>query len=367
MEIIGTILLFVLVLGVLVLVHEFGHFIVAKKSGMRVDEFGFGFPPRIFGKEYKGTLYSVNWLPLGGFVKIKGVAGDDDEIDANTDDSDSFSSKPFWKKFSVLFAGIGMNLLLAVVLFSAAFAFGVRSNLQELPSSAVITDTEVIISQVLEEGPAAQAGIQAGDKIIESNEVVITRSDEFLEQVQLEESTVNLTVEHQDGTTETVALTSQEITSNDKTYVGIGVGLAEIGTVRYPVFTAIVKGVEATVETVILIGASLLDLVTGLFTDDQVSQDFAGPIGIAVITKDVAALGISNLLQFMALLSVNLALFNFLPIPALDGGRIVFVVLEKLRGKPVNQNIEALVHNIGFLLLLGLVLLVSVQDISRFI
>jgi len=360
-----TIVLFVVVLGLLVCAHELGHFFAAKRSGVRVDEFGFGFPPRIFGKRFRGTLYSLNWIPLGGFVKIKGVAGDDSEPISNTD-SDSFAAQPFLRKFLILFAGIGMNVVVAVILFALSFAWGFDATPDTLNSGAITSDSRIVVSQVLAESPAATAGIQPGDVIrqyADEAQVTVPRLQEFF--AAHANTVVPLTVQRGEEAPYEVKVTPEQIVRDTQVFVGIGVGLEELVHVRYPWYQALWLGGKTTVLTIGEIFVSLGTLIKTLFVEKSVPQGLAGPVGIAVMTKQVADMGFVYLLQFAALLSVNLAVFNFLPIPALDGGRIAFVLIEKIQRKPVSQRVEATIHTIGFALLLLLIGVVTWKDIVR--
>lgn len=362
-----TILLFIAVLALLVLAHELGHFLWAKRFGMRVDEFGFGFPPRLWGKKYKGTLYSLNLIPLGGFVRIKGVAGDDDQVEKSTTHEDSFASKPFWKKSIVLFAGIGMNILLGIALLSIVFMIGFPTRSANVAPGGTVSNHRIVVTTVLPDSPAALAQLQAGDIVVGTMEGAFSGID-ALKQYLTEHATapVELTLQRQNEQ-RTVTVTPQVIDFKGEQIVGIGVGLDEAVIVTYPWYQAFWEGTKMTFSIIGQIFLSLYDILRSVFTRAPVSQEFSGPIGIAVLTGEFARLGSAYFLQFIALLSINLAVFNLLPIPALDGGRIVFTILEKIRHKPVNQKIEAIVHNIGFLLLLMLVLLVTLKDIAKLI
>lgn len=370
MSILSTILIFVAVLAVLVLVHEFGHFIIAKRSGIRVDEFGFGFPPRIFGKRWRGTLYTLNWIPLGGFVKIKGVAGDDPKAgksSAPSTNKDSFTDTSHTRRFLILFAGIGMNLLLAVVLFTITHALGATTDISRAKDGADISDRRVLVSSVLEQSPAQNAGLQPGDIIVSVNNQPTESATAISDHTQAEGGT-DLDVQVQSGE-EIRSLTiptAQIPTGDGGTYIGIGIALQEIATVRYPIYVAPWRGIQSTVEVTKEIFISLGRLVQSLAQTGKTGEDLAGPVGIAVITGQVASLGMVELLQFVSVLSINLAIFNFLPIPALDGGRIVFLILEAVRRKPVSPQLEAVVHNIGFLALLAVAILVTIKDVARF-
>lgn len=359
MSFLVTTALFIGVLAVLVLVHEWGHFILAKKAGIQVDEFGFGFPPKLFGKKWNGTLYTLNLIPLGGFVKIKGVG----EETKSEDSAASFSSKPFYIKGAILSAGIMMNLVLAWVLFSIVFALGVDTTRSAASEHAIISNERVWVTQVLESSPAAEAGLQAGDELTRVNGITVHQSEE-VNQVTTQNEPVLLTVKHGDDEIN-VELMPKDLESNGQVFHGIGVGLESIVTVRYSILDAVVYSAKVTVQTVWQILSSLYTLISAALQGDGSTEDLTGPVGIAVLTAQIAQKGAVPFLQFIALLSIHIAVFNLLPIPALDGGRLLFAVIERIRHKPVAPTTEAIIHNIGFMLLLLLVILVTVKDIVK--
>lgn len=357
---ISTILLFLVVLSLLVFVHEAGHFIMARKMGMKVEEFGFGFPPRLFGWKRGGTLYSINWIPLGGFVKIKGESGDHKE------DGDSFASKKAWQRLVVLVAGVVMNLVFAWILLSIGFMVGLPSVVDSgTPASAQIRDRAVTIMSVAPGSPAERAGIEAGDTLISVDGMTFaTAEDARAHIVAAGDAGVDLTVQHVGKGEAQMHLVSEDLLSAN--VHGIGVGLLETGTVSFSPPAAVYQGVLATVSYTWQVVTAFWGLLKNLVVSQTVSVDLSGPVGIAVMTGQAAALGIVSLMQFAALLSINLAVLNVLPFPALDGGRALFVLIEKLRGKPADQRIEAAVHNLGFLVLMALVVLVTYRDFVKF-
>ncbi|PJA45149.1 RIP metalloprotease RseP [Candidatus Uhrbacteria bacterium CG_4_9_14_3_um_filter_50_9] len=356
----GTILLFIIVLSLLVFVHELGHFLMAKKMGMRVDEFGFGFPPRLFAIRRGGTDYSINWIPLGGFVKIKGESG------AHKFETDSFSSKKAWQRFLVLIAGVAMNIFLAAILFSIGFMVGLPSQIDDtLPAGARVVDQEVLIMQVLESSPASGAGILPGDVLVSVDGRFFETDAEARAYIQERgEEPLSVIVEGEDGTDRTYVLSATYLEEVDAT--ALGIGFITTGTVSYPFFTALVQGVGTTFSLTWEVLKAFVDLIRNLVSGQGVGVELSGPVGIAVMTGEVAALGLIYLLQFTAILSINLAIINVLPFPALDGGRILFLIIEKLRSKPVDERVEAVVHNLGFLFLMVLVVLVTYRDVVTF-
>lgn len=372
-----TIIAFVAVLCVLVFAHEFGHFMMARKFGVKSEEFGFGFPPRIFGV-YKNTagkwkfvfgskkvvdagdtVYSINWLPLGGFVKIKGENGEDET------DTDSFARKPIWQRAFMLSAGVVMNIVLAAVLISFGFMIGLPQSLDgNLSDSANVSRKQIQIAQVMENTPAASADLKAGDYIISIDNKGFSNYHELQ----------NYTASNAGNTLYYKIKRGNDLI--DKNIIpgmiegseraGIGIAIAEIGIVSYPWHIAVWEGTKTTFILTWAIAMAFYDLIKGLIAGNGVTADLSGPVGIATMTGQVAKMGFVYLLQFTALLSINLAVINFLPFPALDGGRVLFLIIEKIKRSPVKREVEAIMHNIGFILLMLLVLLVTFRDVGRF-
>ncbi|MBI4599240.1 RIP metalloprotease RseP [Candidatus Uhrbacteria bacterium] len=357
---IGTILLFLLVLSILVFVHEFGHFVTAKKAGMKVEEFGFGFPPRLWGVKRGDTVYSINWIPLGGFVKIKGESGD------QAHDPDSFASKPAWKRFIVLIAGVAMNFLLAGVLLSIGLMVGLPTVVgDDVSPRARVSEEVVHVASVLSESPAARAGVQGGDTLVSIDGTVFTSSDEARAYIRSHsESDVSLSLKRGEGEYVTAIMRAEPL--SEAGTVGVGVGLVTTALISYPWYEALVQGFVLAGLLTWEVLRAFGQLLSNLVVHQTIAVDLAGPVGIAVMTGEAAKLGFTYLLQFAAVLSINLAIVNVLPFPALDGGRILFLLIEKIRRRPVNERIEAVVHNLGFGLLMALVLLVTYRDIVRF-
>lgn len=372
-----TLVIFTFVLGLLVFVHEFGHFIVARKNGVKAEEFGFGFPPRAIGlvktddgwkfvfrakptdKNFKNTIYSLNWIPLGGFVKIKGEMGED------ATDSDSFVRKKIWQRMLIISAGVAMNVIVAAIFLSVGFGIGMPRVLDdEVSSFARVRDVEIQIVNVVANTPAEQAGIVYGDIIVSIDGKDFEKMSALGDYVGGKEGVVTKVKIKRDENVLEKELTPQKI--KEYNVIGYGIGMVRVGVVSYPWYIAPWEGIKETFfyikEILQAFGLLLKDLVMG----DKISVDLSGPVGIAVLTGKVARLGIIYLLQFVALLSVNLAIINFLPFPALDGGRLLFLFIEWFRGKPVNQRIENLIHNIGFTLLLIFIILITYRDFTKF-
>lgn len=353
-----TIITFVIILGILVLVHELGHFIVARKNGVKVDEFGLGFPPRMKKLFKKGdTLFTLNWIPLGGFVKIKGEDGEKSE------DKDSFGNKKFWQKSLILAAGVLMNFALAFVLFSIGFTVGLPAVLDG-NETGNIRQREILINQVLNDSPADRAGLETGDKIISLDNVTPVDLDELQSYIASREAhEISFSVKHGDKIINKKIIPEKLDISKENAI--IGVELIETGIVSYPFYKAIWIGAKTTVLLIgrifYILGNMLKDLIFGA----GVQAEIAGPIGIAALTGKMIGLGWIYVLQFTAILSINLGIINILPLPALDGGRILFAIIEKIRQKPNNQKIETTIHNIGFTALMILIAIVTYKDLVK--
>ena len=342
---INTILLFLAVLGVLVLAHELGHFVTAKLSGIKVQEFGIGYPPRLFGIRRGETTYSINWLPLGGFVKMLGENSDPDEPRA-------FSSKSKRVRIMVLAAGSVMNLLLAPLLYTGAFMAGVPQE--------CATCERTMIHTVVADTPASRAGLRPGD-LIEAMDNRTVRSPEEVRTVARESAgrEIDLRIVR-DGRPVTLRLTPRPVMAENQGALGITLA-REFTTVHYPIWEAVPLGFQRTGEMLTLFAGGIKQMVTR-----EVPAELTGPVGIASETARAAEAGLSYLLQFTAFLSLNLAIFNMLPIPGLDGARLLFVIIEGLRrGRRVNPQVEGAIHFLGMVLLLTLMLYVSFNDVRR--
>ncbi len=347
-----------MILALLVLVHEFGHFITAKKLGVRVEEFGFGFPPRIFGVKRGETIYSLNWLPLGGFVKIKGEQGE------NAGDEDSFAHKKAFERGLILASGVLMNFLLTVVLLAIGFSLGLPQEISEEPAGARISNVQIEVVTVFNGSPAQKADLRAGDAIVSLDGLELKRAEDF-RAYTLAHPDQTLTLEiKRDNEILTKLVKPTKFPGVEQ--VAIGVGLIRTGLVSYPWYLALVKGFSATFYLIKEIFIALYELIKNLVLAKGLALEVTGPVGIAVLTGRAARLGFVYLLQFTALLSINLAIINFIPFPALDGGRFLFLLIEKIRRRPVSRKIEALIHTIGFSLLMLLVIAVTYRDLVRY-
>ncbi|KKP91251.1 MAG: Membrane-associated zinc metalloprotease [Parcubacteria group bacterium GW2011_GWA2_36_10] len=353
-----SIISFVLILGVLVLAHELGHFVTAIKLGVGVEEFGIGFPPKIFSFKRKGIVYSINLLPLGGFVKIKGENGDE------VADPKSFVNQKAWKKSLILSAGVIMNFILGFVFLSIGFFIGLPQAVDQNTPTENITERNVVVAEVLAASPADRAGLKLGDKIIDIDGQAIADS-EFLYTYIQTHNQQELSLNILRGQENLDIKTKPEIFGENKEPI-LGISMLDTGIVHYGFWTALWQGLKSTALMTWLILAAFGNLLKDLFTTGHLSPDLSGPVGVAIMSGQVAKLGFIYILNFAAILSLNLAVLNILPIPALDGGRLFFVIIEKIRGKKMGEKIEGILHNSGFVLLMLLILVITWRDFVKY-
>ena len=421
-----TIIVFIIILGILVFVHELGHFIVARRNGIRAEEFGFGFPPRIVGIQFLegkekqkvsevesvevkamdvkvgkdeiiqevitekihtsekmlpvkkwriiwgskdgddeneqrdlqeahkkrfsgGTIYSLNWLPIGGFVRIKGEDGNGKK------DEDSFASKSAWVRIKVLAAGVIMNFLLAWVLLSITFMIG---SYQDVTGENV-SGSKILIESIEENSPADKMGMKVGDIILKNGE-----NQKFSSVAQVQEyitsnkgKEIMLVLRRGDEELKLSGIPRLE-TAEGQGALGIS-GLGEVVRIKYPFFKSLWMGLKEIGSMFAVVWQIFLNLLHGVNTGVEVM----GPVKLAVFTGQIIPLGFVFVLRFIAIFSVNLGIINALPFPALDGGRVLFIIIEKIKGSPVSQKVEQMFHSIGMLLLLALMLFITLREI----
>ncbi len=351
-----SIIIFILILSLLVIVHELGHFLAAKKQGILIEEFGFGYPPRLLSIKIKGTIYSLNLIPLGGFVKVYGEEYQE-KINPKLK-SKSFSSKKPWQKSLVLVAGIIGNFLLGWILISYLFTQGVPT-----PTN------KVIVEQVVKKSPAALADIKEGDVIksiiISENQspINLKSTDDLINySKKYAGREIVFIIDRQDK------ILNKKIIPRLKPPTGegpLGITITSYEEKKYPWYQAPFYGLVEALNITKKITVELIKTIVQFVSFKKPSVEVSGPIGIAYYTSKVIKFGKNAVLELIALLSLNLAIVNLLPFPALDGGRLVFVLYEWLTKKKVNKDFEKYLNLVGFVLLLTLAAVISVNDVIR--
>lgn len=339
---------FILILGVIVLVHEFGHFIFAKMFGIYVYEFSIGMGPKIFGKKGKGgeTEYCIRAIPIGGFVQLAGEEIDDDD---KVPKDRKLYSKKVWQRFLVMFFGAGNNFILAFLsLLLMAFIWG-------------SPDMSPVINKVTEGYPIAEVGIEAGDKILAINKHKVSTMDDVSLYLTLENKGGDITfkIKNSEGEIKdvTVKPKKEEVDGNTVYRVGLEFeSQPKKGFLRSIKYAFVKMGAMFKQMVVVL---------KNLFTGGIGLNNLAGPVGIYSIVGQTREAGFASILQLVALLSLNVGFINLLPFPAFDGGRILFLLIEKIKGSPVKQETENLIHTVGFILLMLLMVYITFNDILR--
>lgn len=355
-----TIIAFILILGFLVLVHELGHFIVARRLGIAVEEFGLGFPPKLWSRHWRGTKYSLNLIPLGGFVKIKGEEG------GSSEECDSFSSRPVWQRTVIVLSGVVMNVIAGWLILVALFATGVPMEITADTNRAFVRSSDVVIADIVADSPAQAAGLKEGDKLVSIDKEPVGRVEDFQAYVGAKEGQSVKLVYSRDNAEAAVEITPKIIKEVEAGRAVIGIQLAELGLVRFPFWPAVTTASRATYGYLERIVSALGNMAKRVVVGQGVGEDLGGPVAIAVATNDVVDLGWPYALLFTAILSFNLAIINIFPFPALDGGRIVFFIVEKIRGRPSRKMVEDWFHRAGFILLMLLAIFITYHDIMRF-
>ncbi len=361
-----NIIIFLVILLVLVVSHEFGHFIIAKKSGIRVDEFSFGFPPKLFGKKVGETTYNFNLLPFGGYVKIFGENPDEESI-SGPDSKRSFVNKPLYIQAAVLLGGVTMNFLVAWLLLSVGFMSGLPTSVGSAPQGSVIENQALTVTSVLSNSPSEKAGLKTGDKIFNLQTKTDNTDTPSAESIQYfikrhgnEEIKVSFTRGNENKETTIVP----EINETNNTPM-IGISMDVIGNLKLPIHKAILEGLKLSSNLVVATILGFYNLIHGAITGHGSLSGITGPIGIVGVVGDAAKFGFVYLLSFTALISINLAVINLIPFPALDGGRLLFLLIEKIKGSRIKPNTANTINTIGFGLLMVLMAVITYHDIVK--
>lgn len=379
-----TTIIFILILALLVLIHEFGHFIAAKKNGVLVEEFGFGFPPRVWGKKIGETIYSINLLPIGGFVKVYGE--EYHETDPSIDPklaARAFVNKKPWQKAIIILAGVFMNVVLAVFIYYILLG---TNNFKSDPFTLFgdykfrfgTQEEQVVVANIVKKSPADQAGVDIGDVVTRiqpagKNWVTVSRAEEMISYITKAQGT-NLTIDLvniKDNKKKTVIVTPKYNAELKRALIGVGLAQSVVLSYQQPLdrltagFLHSYNIMSYSMNTMgFFISSSFKERSLG-----PVSETVSGPVGIFNVVHDIVQFSGSkvfiNLAQLMGLLSLSLASINVMPFPALDGGRLVFVLYEWISRKRPNQTVERYVNMIGFITLIGLAIVISINDVVR--
>lgn len=394
-----TVIVFLVMLGVLIFVHELGHFVVARRNGIRASEFGFGFPPRAVGIQFLekgadgkkgkwriiwgskdgddeneqkdlakahenhmrgGTIYSLNWIPLGGFVKIKGEDG------GSSEDEDSFAAKSAWTRIKVLAAGVTMNFVLAWIIISIGLMIGDPQPV-ELGKTNV-KNAIIQVDQVAPGSPAESMGLMVGDIIVKSQpgpngQTLTFNTTQDVQDYVNENKGQKMTLEVKRGN-KLITASGTPRANPPEGQGALGIQFSENVFVKLPWYQALWEGLITTLSLIKLIVVSLFVILKNLIMGHGAGGvELAGPVKIGMYTKQATEMGLIYVLHLTAILSINLGIINILPIPALDGGRILFVLIEKIKRKPINRNMEQAFHTIFFVVLVSLMLFVTFKEV----
>ncbi len=364
-----SIIIFIVILSILVLLHELGHFLMAKRAGIGVEEFGLGLPPRIWGKKIGETIYSVNWLPFGGFVRLVGEDPQDKSVKAKN----SFYQKSILQRSLVVVAGVFVNFVLAVLIFYVVvFALGFRVSvplLIEHKFKFVNETRQVFVVDVSKDSQADKAGIKGGEAIVAVEGQEISSIGQLQQVIRASaDKELALTLENPVNNQRREVSATPTFSESLKA-PALGVGLGELVVLNYQtlpqkVFSGFIHSYNTT-EYSFKVFKELIGFAIRERTIEPVSEGVSGPVGIAQITSQAVSLGAVSTLQLMGLLSLNLAILNILPIPALDGGRFFFIIVEAITRRRVYPQVEKWAHSIGFALLLALIVLITYNDILK--
>lgn len=363
-----NVLLFLVILVSLIVVHELGHFVVAKWFGIRVDEFGLGFPPKLFGKKFGETLYSINLIPFGGFVKIFGEDGQTPAEEV-ADTSRSFIHKHRLIQAGVLVAGVFMNVVAAWLVLSSAYMIGLPKDADT--ATAPLRDVKATIVEIAPNSPADEAGVLAGEHVLsikasKNKSIEGDAGADALRAFIAEHSTeeLSLTLERGGETRVVSATPSVDVVGGEGRPV-LGVSLVDVGILELPIHKALYAGGLLTYDVTIATAQGLGEFFVTIFKGKADFSSVSGPVGIVGVVGQASDIGLVAVLTLAAVISINLAIINLIPFPALDGGRLLIVGIEAIRRRPISQNLSLWLNAGGFIFLIGLMLIVTYHDIAK--
>jgi regulator of sigma E protease len=349
-----TIVIFIIILGIIILIHELGHFLAGKLAGVKVEEFALGFPPKLISFKRGETKYSINLIPFGGYVRLLGE-------DGKSQDPRSFNKQSLGRRFWIVISGILGNFILAWFAIMLSFYLGaapIVSNPEKY--GGMIYDTRIFIAQVVEDSPASKTDLRFGDVIYSSDGIVFRTANEFRDFTK-KNAGRTMSFEIKRGNN---VLTKDIQLRTDLIKGALGVVVTEDSKIHYPWWKVPLTSFVETGKTIGLIVKLFGNLIKDIFISGKVSADVAGPVGIYNLTGQAVILGLLFLLKFVALLNINIGILNMIPFPALDGGRLIFLLVEFLRGgKKINPKVENAIHSTGFVVLIVLLLLITYRDI----
>lgn len=348
-----TTIVFIVILGLLIFVHELGHFLMARKNGVKVEEFAFGFPPRLWSIKRKETVYAINAIPLGGYVKLLGE-------EEGSDQAGSFGKKSVWSRISIVIAGVIMNFILAIILMTIGFSVGMTPLVSDPAKMSGTKESKVMVVYVLPNSAASSVGIKVNDIMngfsSASDLQTFTRANVGKE--------VNISVTRKN------AVENLTVKLSDNTGSPLGVSIVPVTKVKQPVHIAFVSAVVETGKTIGSFFGFIGNIIKSVFTTGSAgaaAEGVVGPIGLFNYTSESIKLGWIYVLQLVILLSINLGIVNILPFPALDGGKALFIGLEGIfRKKVVKAEIENIIHLVGFVLLILLMIAITFRDVKNF-
>ncbi|MFH1402572.1 MAG: RIP metalloprotease RseP [Patescibacteria group bacterium] len=367
-----NIIIFIIVLAILIFVHELGHFIFAKKTGLFVEEFSIGFPPRIFSFKKGETKYSVGAIPLGGYVKIFGEDYDTEDGEKKSDTMDKnyhrrFTNQSKKTQALVLVAGVAFNILLAWLFFSIAFMSGMSVSVGQF-GGELIKDPNLILLDVLPNSPAEEAGLEAGDIILYLNtgsKTLQNFTDATEAQIFIASSggqEIEVLYKRAGETILTRLVPADNIIAGKS---AIGVSFDVMGTAKFSAPRAVLEGAKTTMFLTVATVLGLANFIVGIFTGASDLSQISGPVGIVSLVGNAFEFGWVYLLSFTALISINLAVINLFPIPALDGGRLLFILIEAIKKSPIKPRVANMLNLAGFSLLILLMVVITFNDVVR--
>ncbi len=369
-----TVIAFICVFGLLVFVHELGHFLAAKWMGVEVQVFAFGFPPTLWSRKVGETTYKINVIPLGGYVSMLGENEDEAEVNAKPNPRSLLSKEP-WQIIFIMIAGVTMNVILAVILLWTCYIVGFQPVVGGMTDHPGIkNDLRLVVDSVEKDSPAERAALVAGDVIISVNGQAVTDSPTLVEKIAAADRTglkeVSLRIQSGDLAADKKLIPAKSSvklrSGKEQEVVRIGVALSTEGSLHGDIFSSFMAAISEAGRITALTLDSIIGLFRQLIFQFKISEEVSGPIGIVVMTNYFAQMGIVPLIQFAAILSLSLAIFNVLPIPALDGGQIVVTTLEMITRRKFSNRTKNIIQLVGFSFIIGLFLIITVKDFVNF-